>query len=145
MRIFNFILALLFSASLAFAGEPVEKQVLSFSLTDANKYLSCQLVPKLMLHVKRDGNGWEVGVFKGSGRDNLLYPHHLWHGAFPSQISAGTYQAQIFPNERIIPIRGYKGSIRIRLIDAAVSVASGSARFTGGRVEIYYKNDVPFR
>jgi hypothetical protein len=132
------ILALFASGLLAFAGEPV----LSFSLTATNQSFSHQLTAGLALRVERDAVGWEVGVFEGQSTDSLLYPQPNWHGAFPCQLSAWSHRTQTFPDERIIPIRGHKSSVRIRLIDTVVSGEPGNERFTGGRVEIYWKDDV---
>jgi hypothetical protein len=139
MRTFNTILVLFAFGLLAFAGEPADKPVLSFSVTATNKSFSHQLTPELTLRVDRDGPVWEVGVFKGHSTDSLLYPQRIWHGAFPCQISAWSHRTHTYPDERIIPIRGYNSSVRILLIDTVVSGKSGSERFTGGRVEIYWK------
>lgn len=142
MRTFVSILALLVSGLFAIAGEPATKPVLSFSLTATNQSFSHQLASGLTLRVERDVLGWEAGIFKGRSTDNLLYPQHIWHGAFPCQLSAWSHRTRTFPDERLIPIRGFKSSIRIRLIDVVVSGEPGSERFTGGRVEIYWKDDV---
>jgi hypothetical protein len=141
MSIFNFILAFFASGLIAFANESVNKPVLSFDLTATNQNFSYQLTPELTLRVERDELGWEVGVFKGDSTDNLLYPQRNWHGAYPCQISAWSHRTQTFPDERVIPIRGYKSSVRILLIDAVISGESGSERFTSGQIEIYYKDD----
>ena len=142
MRTFISILALLVSGLFAIAGEPATKPVLSFSLTATNQSFSHQLASGLTLRVERDELGWEVGVFEGHSTDSLLYPQRNWHGAFPCQLSAWSHRTQTFPDERLIPVRGFKSSVRIRLIDAVVSGEPGSERFTGGRVEIYWKDDV---
>jgi hypothetical protein len=142
MRTFNFILVLFVSGLLAFADEPTDKPVLSFSLTATNQSFSHQLTSGLMLRVEHDALGWEVGVFQGDSEDSLLYPQRNWHGAYPCQISAWSYCTQAFPDERIIPIRGYKSTVRILLIDAVVSGEPGKEQFTSGRVEIYWKKNV---
>jgi|ERR1017187_4159718 hypothetical protein len=139
MRAFIFILGLLVSGLFAFAGEPAPKPVLSFRLTATNQSLSHRLASGLTLRVERDVLGWEAGVFEDKSTDDLLYPQRNWHGAFPCQLSALWHRTQTFPDERLIPIRGFKSSVRIRLIDATVSGEPGSERFTGGRVEIYWK------
>jgi hypothetical protein len=142
VRAFTSILALLASGLFALAGESAIKPILSFSLTATNQNFSHRLALGLTLRVERDVLGWEVGVFKGRSTDSLLYPHRNWHGAFPCQLSAWSHRTQTFPDERTIPVRGYKGSVRIRLIDAVVTGKSGVERFTGGRAEIYWNDDV---
>lgn len=125
----------------AAAGDQTAKPVVSFSLVATNYSFSYQLAPRLSLRVERDVCGWEVGVFKTGGKDNLLYPKRTWHGAYPCQISAWSHSLQSFPDERIIPIRGYHSAVAIRLIGAVVSGKSGSERFVGGRLEIYWKHE----
>jgi len=142
MRAFIFIVAFLASSVLADAGELNPNRVLSFSLTATNATFSRRLSPDLVLQAWRDedGLGWDVGVFQKHNSDNLLYPQHIWHGAFPCQLSAWSHRTQTFPDERVIPIRGYNSTIRIRLIDAKVAGESGGEKFTGGLVEIYWKH-----
>ena len=142
MRAFTFIITFLASGFLAVAGELTAKPVLEFSLTATNASFSHQLSSGLVLRAEREVLGWEVGVFQRDSTDSLLYPQRIWHGAFPCQLSAWSHRTQTFPDERVIPIRSYKSSVRIRLIDATVAGESGSERFTGGRVEIYWKHDV---
>lgn len=141
MRAFFSILALLASSSLVFAGDFAAKPLLAFSLAATNQSFSEKLGSGLVLRVERNEIGWEVGVFRHEHEDSLLYPQHNWHGAFPCQLSAWSQKSQTFPNERIIPIRGQKGSVRIRLIDAKVAGEPGNESFIGGRVEIFYKHD----
>jgi hypothetical protein len=120
MGAFIFIITLLASGFVAAAGEPSTKPVLAFSLTATNASFTHRLSSVLMLRAERDDLGWEVGVFQRHSTDSLLYPQRIWHGAFPCQLSAWSHSTQTFPDERIIPIRGYKSSIRIRLLDATV-------------------------
>jgi hypothetical protein len=139
MRALISILAIVASSLFAIGGESLTKPVLSFSLTATNHSFAHQVGSGLILRVERDELGWEAGVFRAHSTENLLYPQHVWHGAFPCQLSAWSYRRWTFPDERVIAIRGSKSSVRIRLIDAAVSGASGSEQFTGGRVEIHWK------
>ena len=125
----------------ASASDSAAEPVLSFSLAATNQNFSRQLERGLSLRVERDSLGWEVGVFRDRSTENLLYPQRNWHGAFPCQLSAWSHRTKTFPDERIIGVRGLKRSVRIRLIDAAVSGESGNERFTGGRVEIHWKRD----
>jgi hypothetical protein len=128
------ILVLFISGLLAAAGDFPPMPVLAFSLTATNQNLSHRLGSGLILRVERDELGWEVGVYQHHSTDSLLYPQHNWHGAFPCQLSAWS--------QRVIPIRGRKSSVCIRLIHARVSGQSGSERFSGGRVEIFFKRSV---
>ena len=142
MRTFLSILALVALASAVLAGDSRDRPLLSFSLTATNQSFSYQFLSGLTLRVERDSSGWEVGVFKHDSEDNLLYPQHNWHGAFPCQLYPWSHRTKIFPEERLIPIRGRKGSVRIRLLDAGVAGEPGSERFTGGRVEIYCRAQI---
>jgi hypothetical protein len=138
MRTCMFILALFAPGWPLLARDPIGKPVLSFSLTATNQSFSRPLSSGLTLRVERDVLGWEVGVFKDHSADSLLYPAHNWHGVFPCQLSAWSCRSKTFPDDRLIPIRGSKGSVRIRLIDPVVTGESESERFSGGRVDIYW-------
>jgi hypothetical protein len=141
MRSLFTIITLTLSTFVTSSAESAARPTLSFSLTATNQSFTRQLDGDLSLRVERDGLGWEVGVFRGHSTDNLLYPQRTWHGAFPCQLAAWSHRTRTFPGERVIAVRGLKRSVRIRLIDAAVSGESGSERFTGGRVEIHWKHD----
>jgi len=119
------------------AGSP-SKLVLSFNLTATNSGFTGTIDQELTLRVERDVLGWEVGVFRKRSADNLLYPQSNWHGAYPCQLSAWSHRTHSFPDERVIPVRGFKRAVRVRLVKAAVYGEAGSERFTGGRVEIYW-------
>lgn len=123
------------------AGTSQSKPMLSFSLTATNASFSRQLSPDLLLRAERDVLGWEVGVFLRTNADNLLYPQPIWHGAFPCQLSAWSHRTRTFPDKRVIPIRGYRSSVRIRLVDVKVAGESGNEKFIGGRVEIFWTSD----
>jgi hypothetical protein len=140
MRAFVSILAFFTSGLVAAAGDHPIKPVLSFSLTATNRSFSHRLKSGLMLRVERNELGWDVGVFRDRRCDNLLYPQGNWHGAFPCQLSAWSQHRKTFPDQRVIPIRGYRSSVRIRLIDAVVGGESGCERFTRGQVEIYWQD-----
>ena len=137
MRTFIAILTLLISGICAVAGDSGTKPILSFSLTATNRSFTRSVGQGLTLRVERDVIGWEVGVFRKRSSDNLLYPQHNWHGAYPCQLSAWSHWTQTFPDERVIPVRGTKQAVRVRLVGAAVSGEAANDRFTGGRVAIY--------
>lgn len=141
MRTLVFVITFLTSRLLATAGDPIPKLMLAFSLTATNTSFSNQLSSSLVMRAERDAFGWEVGVFRRHSTDSLLYPQRNWHGAFPCQLSAWSFSTQTFPDDRVIPIRGHKSSIRIRLINATVGGESVNEMFTGGRAEIYWKHD----
>jgi hypothetical protein len=111
--------------------------LLSFSLTATNGSFTRAIGQGLTLRVERDQIGWEVGVFQKGSSDNLLYPQRNWHGAYPCQLSAWSYRARTFPDQRVIPVRGTGRASRMRLVEAAVSGEPGNEKFKGGRVEIY--------
>ncbi len=135
------VVAFVLSSFVALCADLSVKPVLSFSLAATNQNFTRHLERGLSLRVERDFLGWEVGVFRDRSTDNLLYPQLNWHGAFPCQLSAWSRRSKTFPDERTIPVRGLKRSVRIRLIDAAVSGESGSEKFIGGRLEIDWKQD----
>ena len=141
MRTLLAIITLTLSNFAAYCADSNVEAVLSFSLTATNEGFSKRLEEGLWLRDERDELGWEVGVFRNRSPDNLLYPQSNWHGAFPCELSAWSHRTMTFPGDRIIPVRGVHRSVRIRLIDPAVTRDSGNERFTGGRVEIYWEND----
>jgi hypothetical protein len=67
------------------AGDP-PKPALSFSLTATDGNFVRTVGPGLRLCVDRDELGWEVGVYRRRGSDNLLLPAGNWHGAQACQI-----------------------------------------------------------
>jgi hypothetical protein len=136
MRAFVSILALFASGLLAAAEDSPAKPVLSFSLTATNQSFTHRLESGLTLRVERNELGWDVGVFQRHSTDNLLYPQGNWHGAFPCQLSAWSQRRKTFADQQVMPIRGYKSSVRIRLVDVVVAGKPGSERFTGGWLEI---------
>ena len=141
MRTLVAIIILTLSNFAAYCADLHVEPVLSFSLTATNQSFSQMLEEGLWLRVERDELGWEAGVFRSRSTDNLLYPKPNWHGAFSCQLSAWSYRTKAFPDDRVIPVRGVHQSVRIRLIDPAITGDPGKERFTGGRVEIYWKND----
>ena len=121
----------------ASAADSGAKPVLSFRLTATNSSFARSVGHGLTLQVERDVLGWEVGVFRKGSTDNLLYPQHNWHGAYPCQLYAWSHRTKTLPDEGIIPVRGVKQAVRVRLVAAAVAGDATSAKFTGGRVDIY--------
>ena len=141
MGAFVFVLAFCASGLFAAAGDHPVKPVLSFSLAAAKQSFSHRLESGLTLRVDLNELGWDIGVFRGRRSDNLLYPQGNWHGAFPCQLYAWSQRRKTFPDQRVIPVRGHRSSVRVRLIDAVVAGESGSERFAGGRVEIYWQDN----
>ncbi len=117
----------------------VEKPVLSCSLTATNSVFRHQLNSGYSVRVVRCELGWEVEVFNGHDKENLLYPAGNWHGAQPCQISAWSHRTLTFPDVRLIPVRDSSDSVRIQLINATVTGGVGKERFTGGRLEVYWE------
>ena len=114
------------------------KVSIGFPLTASQSSYSADLDGRFVLHVAKDPDGWEVGVFRKADhrfRDNLLYPGRNWHGAFPCQIVA-LVDPDIFPNERVIPIRGTKKVVCVRLIDPVVAGSGDQRYFSAGHVEV---------
>lgn len=138
MRLLIAILALFSFESCMLAADAPSKPTLSFSLTATNGYFVRSVGQGLRLRVDRDALGWEVGVFKRGGHDNLLLPQGNWHGAQPCQIYTWMPRTQTFGQERVIPVRDIKRAVHIRLVGATASGKVGSEKFTGGRVDIFF-------
>jgi hypothetical protein len=115
------------------AGKPH----LSFSISAKEESFHSSLGGGLEAFVVRDDRGWEVQVFRTSDRqhrENLLYPPN-WHGAFPCQIQPGV-GPELFPDERLIPIRTTSRSLCIRLIGVKSSGAGADRHYTSGTVTV---------
>ena len=141
MRLCLTILVLLtFGPRTVVAGTPA-KPALSFSLTATNGCFVRSVGQGLRLRVDRDGDelGWEVGVFKKGGGDNLLLPKGNWHGSQSCHIYSWMPRTHTFGDERLIRVRGTKLSVRIRLVRATASGKPGSERFTGGRADVFFE------
>lgn len=139
MRLLIAILALFSSGDCVLAADAPAKPTLSFSLTATNGHFVRSVGQGLWLRVSRKELGWEVGVFKKGGHDNLLFPQGNWHGAQPCQIYAWMPRTQTFGQERIIPIRDTKRAVRIRLVAATASGKAGGEVFTGGRADVFFE------
>jgi hypothetical protein len=139
MRLLIAILALLSFGSCVLAVDAPAKPTLSFSLTATNGYFVRSVGHGFRLRVDRDELGWEVGVFRRGGHDNLLLPQGNWHGAQPCQVYAWMPRTRTFGQERVIPVRDAKRAVRIRLIGATASGKAGSEKFTGGRADVFFE------
>ena len=139
MHLLITILTLLTFGSCAVVADASAKPTLSFSLTATNGYFARNVGRGLRLRVARDELGWEVGVFKKGGGENLLLPQGNWHGAKMCQLYAWMPRTHTFPDERVIPVRGTKRSVRLRLVGATASGKPGSETFTGGRADVFFE------
>jgi len=124
--------------SAAFSESPCTgRLVLSFPLTVANAPEPVQLGTHLVLRVEPSDSGWEPQVVDSSNPDargNLLCAIRNWHGAQPFLITA--YMANIYPNERVIPIRGTSQTVCIRILGARVEQNGSTPRYLEGTVEV---------
>jgi hypothetical protein len=139
MRLLIAILTLLSFGSRVLAADGPAEPTLSFSLTATNGCFVRSIGEGLRLRVDRDELGWEVGVFKRGGQDNLLLPQGNCHGAQPCQIYSWMARIPTFGKERVIPIRATKQSVRIRLVGATASGKPGGERFTSGRADVFFE------
>ena len=137
----TWLIPLMATAVLSSQVKSVDHHVLSFGITDQMEKIDHSLPNGLHLSVTRvDSSGWDVGVFKGKGRNSLLYPQVNWHGAWPCQVYAWSHQSKFFPDIRVIPIRGYKLSVVV-VIDKATTTGTGErAEFSGGQIHIYWRH-----
>jgi hypothetical protein len=143
MRALVFIITILGLGFLASADGLPAKPLLSFNLTATDVSFSRQVSSNLVLRVMRydsKSTDWEVELYRRPNQnDNLLYQVADAHGPQPFDIMAWNHQSHFYPDERIVPVRDTQHTVRIRLIDAAISGGTENERFTGGRVEIYWK------
>ena len=122
--------------SVPLAATQPQQPMLKFSTTDARDRFETNLPNGLRLVVEKNELGWEVSVFKGKSQDSLLYPQGNWHGAWPCQLSAWSHKRKTFPDQRVIPIRGYHQSIVVDLSQALSAGEPGHEAFTGGTITI---------
>ncbi len=114
-----------------------------FSVTDTTETMEHPLGPSLLLRVRREGSlGWTVSVVRRSSglySRNLLYHSRLWHGPYPTDVMAWSYQSRRFPDERLLPVYGYPYEIRIRLIDCRTSGTGDDVVFEAGTIEVAWR------
>jgi len=134
------IVVALFMCSFARGADVKNKQILVFSLAATNRVFEVHPEVGFTLRVTGDSIDWDVDVSRSDFNDYLLYPTENWHGAYPCQILPWSFSRKYFPDERVIRVRGYERWVRILLVDAKVSGAQGSERFTNGRVQIYWQD-----
>lgn len=114
-----------------------------FSATDTTPVFERPLGSSLLLRVRRAPSlGWTVTVVPRSSRPdrpNLLYHSRSWHGPYPTDVFAWSYQHQYFPNERLLPVYGHPYEIRIRLIDCRTSGSEEAVVFEGGTIKVAWR------
>ena len=103
---------------------PEARLLFTFRALEPASRFSAPLPRGLRVIVVRTGTGWAVGVFKGSGIDNLLHPTPRWHGAYPCQLSAWSHLDKTFPDIRVLPVRGSRGRL---VVDLSSAVSEGPA------------------
>ena len=125
---------------------PEARLLFTFPALEPADRFSAPLPRGLRVIVVRTGLGWEVGVFKGSGTDNLLYPTPRWHGAYPCQLSAWSHLDKTFPDIGVLPVRGSRGRLVVDLSSAVSERPAESgpglpkhARFVGGVISIGWR------
>ena len=134
------IVVAFFACCCAGGADVKSTQVLVFSLAATNRVFEVHPEAGFTLRVTGDSSDWDVDVSRSDFNDYLLYPNLDWHGAYPCQIIPWSFTRKYFPDERVIRVRGYGRWVRMRLVDAKVSGAQGSERFTNGRVEVYWQD-----
>jgi hypothetical protein len=143
MRALVFIIAILVCELLAPAHGLPTKPVLLFNLTATDLSFSRQVSSSLVLRVIRydlKSTDWEVEVYRRHNPDdNLLYQVANAHGPQPFDIMAWQHRSHFYPDERIVPVRDTQHTVRIRLINPAISGGAENETFTGGRAEICWK------
>ena len=121
---------------------------LSFSVMDGRQVTSRPLGDGLVLRAVRERSadhehfGWRLEVVRRPYRRtsrNLLYQNTASHGADQSQLYAWHLAEQHFPDERLLPVRGYPYTVRVVLADCMVEGRGADARFTAGEVRISWE------
>jgi hypothetical protein len=117
--------------------------ILRFDVTDTTPSFERPLGSSLLLRVRRESRrGWVVSVVRRSSepdQPNLLYHSRRWHGPYPTDVLAWSFQRQYFPNERILPVYGYPYEVRIRLIDCRTSGSADDVVFVAGTIELAWR------
>lgn len=115
-----------------------------FEVTDTTEVFERPLGPSLLLRVQREGrSGWVVAVVRRSSRPdqpNLLYHSRRWHGPYPTDVLAWSYQRRLFPDVRVLLVRGYPYKVRVRLIDCRTSGSGDGAAFEAGTIEVGWRH-----
>lgn len=86
--------------------------------------------------------GWDVAVYAyplTPESRNLLEDDENWMGPQPWQSFAMTRRNKIYPDTRVIPYGAYEQAIKIVLRDCETEQIEGMARFTQGKIDIYYR------
>ena len=116
---------------------------LRFAVTDTTPLFEQPLDSSLLLRVERvPPYGWIVRVVRrgaGSDQPNLLYHSHQWHGPYPTQVFAWSFQQHYFPDERVLPVYGYPYEVRVRLLDCRATGSGASAVFEAGTIEVAWR------
>ena len=132
-----FVVLVAFARSTAFgASTCTGATIMSLPLAAASAPAAVQLGDDLLLRVEPDDGGWELEVVdsKGDMRGNLLAAIRNWHGAQPFLVTA--YMASLYPNERVLPIRGTTKTLCIRLVDPRIEEKGADARYVAGTMEV---------
>ncbi len=110
---------------------------------DTTPVFERQLGPSLILRVRRAGRaGWTVAVVRSSGQldgRNLLYHSPEWHGPYPTDVLAWSYQQKLFPDERVLPVSGHPYEVRVRLIGCRTTGSGDTAAFAAGTIEVGWR------
>ena len=120
-------------------GEP---SAITVDLLDDRRVVNRVINPDLLLRLENTsaGNehqGWQVEVLRrpvNIDSRNLVY--QAPHGPDPSDVEAWHVAEHQFPNERLVDVKGYPITIRIRLIDPRISGRGPDARFVSGRLRV---------
>ena len=114
-----------------------------FSVTDTTALFERPLGSDLRIRVRREHPmGWVVTATSerpGDDPPNLLYHSPSWHGPYPTDVFAWSYRSRLFPDERVLPVRGHPYEVRIRLIDCRTSSTGDDATFESGTIEVSWR------
>ena len=124
------------------AGPPW-RRVLAFDVTKRDRDFKADLGNnQLVIAQYSRPIGWEIAVYAypvSEDSDNLLAADRNWRGPQPWQSFAMTRRKQLYPDVRVIDYGPPGQKVKIVLENCKTEKYEGFARFTQGRIEVYYR------
>ncbi len=115
-----------------------------FDVRDTTAEFVRPLGPSLVLRVRREARaGWTVAVVRRSSESkarNLLVHSREWHGPYPTDVLAWSYQGRVFPDVRVLPVYGYPYEVRVRLIECRTVGSGDDTVFEAGTIEVGWRH-----
>lgn len=118
------------------------RRVLSFDVTQRDRDFKADLENHQMV-VARHARpvGWEIAVYAypvTADSENLLAGGAEWRGPQPWHSFAMTRRRRLYPDVRLLDYGPRGQKLKIVLLDCKTERHAGFARFTQGRIEVFY-------